>query len=362
MRKIVLAAQCAIILGSVCAAQVNAFEIKPKGELQLDHAFHDEDVRELMDRGIVRRAEFGFEANFNPDWSAEVVYDFTNGGEFNDAYIEYGGWKMSDIRAGQFKVPFGFERLTSSSDILFIERSLPTEVFAPSRRLGIGFSRDEKHYTFDAMGFDSSIDSDESKGAGARLTFAPINSDNNVVHLGIAAVTEEVDDTVRLRTYPESRPTGFRFVRTGGSLDAVDRVNTVGLEFAWKSGPFSAQAEWMGANVNFNTENSDENFNGWYVAGSWVLTGETRPYKGGRFRGIDPSRNIGAWELAARYSTVDLDNSPIEGGRQRNATVGLNWYAKHFVRISANYIKVNSDRRGVSDNPDIFLVRGQFAF
>ncbi len=361
MRKIILAAQCALILGGMWSAQANAFEITPKGKLQLDHAFHEEDVRDLTDRGIVRRAELGFEGKFNPDWSFELVYDFADDGEFKDAYIEYGGWKLGDIRAGQFKVPFGLERQTSSSDILFIERALPTEVFAPSRRLGVGFSREEKNYTFSVMGFDSSIDADESKGAGARLTFAPINSDNSVVHLCIAGVTEEINDTVRLRTYPESRPTDVRFVSTG-RLEEVDRVNTVGLELAWKSGPFSAQAEWMGANVDFSAGNSDESFNGWYVAGSWILTGETRKYKNGRFRAIDPSRNIGAWELAARYSTVDLDNTPIEGGRQRNATVGLNWYAKKFVRISANYIKVNSDRRGVSDNPDIFLVRGQLAF
>lgn len=363
MRKTILAAQCAVALGAISVGHVNAFEIKPQGKLHLDHAIHKEDVRDITDRGVVRRAELGVEGKFAKDFSFEFDYDFTDDGEVKDAYVEYGGWNIGDIRGGQFKVPYGFEEQTSSNDTMFIERSLPNGVFGHSRRTGVSFERKEDRYTFAVMGFGSAIDGDKGNGAAARMTFAPINTVDNVVHLGIAATTENPDeDVINLRSFPESRPTDFRFIRTGQRIDAVDRINRVGLEFAWKGGPFAAQAEWMGADVNRGAGNPDEKFDGWYVSGSWILTGESREYKDGRFRGIKPSRNTGAWELATRYSTVDLDNTGILGGRQENVTLGLNWYAKDYVRISANYIKVNSDRRGISDDPEIFLVRGQLAF
>ena len=47
---------------------------------------------------------------------------------------------------------------------------------------------------------------------------------------------------------------------------------------------------------------------------------------------------------------------------ERNLTFGLNWYANKYARVMLNYIKVNSDRRGVSDNPRILEVRLQLSF
>jgi len=82
----------------------------------------------------------------------------------------------------------------------------------------------------------------------------------------------------------------------------------------------------------------------------------------GRFRGISPSKRGGAWELTARYSHIDLDDGGVRGGTEDNFTLGLNWYANEHLRIMSNYIKVRSERRGDSDDPDILLVRAQITF
>ena len=361
MKKLILATQCAIMFAAVSSVQANAFELKPKGELQFDYATHDADVRPLDDDGIVRRAELGVEGKISSDWSFELVYDFADGGEFNDAYIEYGGWKLGDISVGQFKPPFGLDKQISSSDTMFIERALPIDAFTLSRRVGVGFTRAEDNYTATIMAFGSSIEGDEGPGIAARYTYTPINNDKNVVHLGIAAAVDNPEDTVNLRTYPESQPTDVRFVRTG-RLEDVDRISRLGLEFAWKSGPYSAQAEWLRANVDSNVDSDNGNFDGWYVSGSWILTGESREYKKGRFRGVKPNGKLGAWELAARYSSIDLNDDEVQGGQENNVTLGLNWYVNDHFRFSGNYIKVDSERRGISDDPNIFLVRAQATF
>ena len=46
----------------------------------------------------------------------------------------------------------------------------------------------------------------------------------------------------------------------------------------------------------------------------------------------------GAFELATRYSYLDLDSAGITGGRLHDWTVGLNWYASLNMRMMFNYI------------------------
>jgi len=120
----------------------------------------------------------------------------------------------------------------------------------------------------------------------------------------------------------------------------------------------------------------DADFSGWYAYGSWFLTGESRKYKKGAFSRVTPNTTvgkggIGAWELAVRYSSIDLDDADTQGGEQDNVTVALNWYATKYVRFMANYVHVDADpvREGLvvpgeydDDSPNIYQVRAQIDF
>jgi phosphate-selective porin OprO/OprP len=111
---------------------------------------------------------------------------------------------------------------------------------------------------------------------------------------------------------------------------------------------------------------------GWYVEGGYFLTGESMNFKaaealygGMKPNGIVGKGGIGAWQIAARYDSMDLNDigAGITGGEQQAFSVGLNWYATNTIRLQANYVTVlDMDRPGSvhdDDEPSAMLFRGQ---
>lgn len=343
------------------AVAAHAVEVTPSARLHVDYARFDSDVAQFDNKTSVRRAQFGLTADFGSRFSAKVVYDFADGGSYKDAYVRYRGWGRTDLKLGQFKVPFGLEQLTSTNEITFVERSTASDAFALSRRKGIGLQGGGAKYTWAAMAFSPSIAGTGSNGAVARLTFNPVKEGDNLVHLGLSVLTQRPNGTVNIGARPEGVLTGTRLVRTG-SISPVTRMDELGVEAAGKQGPVSIQGEWMQMRLSPTSSGPDVSFHGWYVAASWVVTGESRGYKDGVFQQVEPKRKAGAWELAARYSDINLNSGLIRGGKDHNVTVGINWYFTDYVRVMADYVKVMSDRRGVSDNPKILDLRFQAAF
>nr|WP_298411449.1 OprO/OprP family phosphate-selective porin [uncultured Halomonas sp.] len=343
------------------SAHADGFEISPEGKLHLDYATQREDRANLDDDFQIRRARFGMKGGHG-DWRFKLDYEFTDDGELKDAYLGYEGFRAGNISVGQLKVPFGLEQQISADDISFIERSLATEALMLSRRTGIGFSQADKRYSVSAMAFGPQIDENDGYGAAIRTTFAPIlEKDRRLLHVGLAAATEYPKGTTSLGTQPESRPGSTQLVDTD-TIGDVDRIDRLGLEASWQRGPVSAQAEWIRADLRRDSGQPDVDVDGWYLSGSWFVTGETRPYEQGVFKSVEPERSIGAWELVARYSDIDLNDRDIEGGSEYNLTLGVNWYLNSDLRLMLDYTDVHSRRQGQSDDPEIVTLRAQISF
>jgi phosphate-selective porin OprO/OprP len=186
-----------------------------------------------------------------------------------------------------------------------------------------------------------------------------------LLHLGLAYTYQEYEDPLRYRQRPEAH-LAPRIVDTGEF--AADHGDIIGAEAALVCGPFSIQAELMHAAINGEGAfTGDPDFWGGYVQAGYFLTGEHRPYKvaDGVFDRVKPIENFredggwGAWELAGRYSHLDLSDGSIRGGRLREATFGLNWYLNPSVRVMWNYGYVNHAAGG---DASIFQTRVQIAF
>jgi phosphate-selective porin OprO and OprP len=116
-------------------------------------------------------------------------------------------------------------------------------------------------------------------------------------------------------------------------------------------------------------EERDPFFHGGEAFVSYLFTGEEHPYneKGAFFEGVAPSRSVldgglGAWEVAMRFSYVDLDSRAIEGGKFWRLTPVVNWYVTKFIRLEAEYGYSKLDRDGLTGTTQYFQARLQLQF
>lgn len=325
-----------------------------------------------------RKARLELEGTIFGDWDYEFEIDFADGdADIKDAYFRYNAFWPARITVGQFKEPFSLEEITSSKFITFMERSLPNE-FVPGRNIGIGVHTHGEVWTAaggmfgEAFDDDTKDEGDEGWGLTGRMTYAPFHSDTRVLHFGAAASYRDLDDekTVKFNARPESHVTDVKFVDTGKIKNTCGLIK-YGLEAAGVLGPFSLQGEYISTGVCRDDGAEDVDFDGWYLYGSWFFTGESRHYKfkKGAFGRVKPISELGALELAARYSTIDLNDDPITGGNEKNITFGLNWHLNPQVRFMFNYIIVDNDEDSDADgdlvgddDPRIFQTRFQIDF
>jgi phosphate-selective porin OprO/OprP len=173
-----------------------------------------------------------------------------------------------------------------------------------------------------------------------------------------------------------------------GPIDSLG-ATSIGLEAGLTAGPVLVEGEWT--RIRFDRRgpvlSGDPRFEGWYVQGSWALTGERRLYDPveARFSGFRPNQPFdpakgawGAFELAARYSVTDLNYNigrpgaatplgGVRGGEQRTTTLGVNWYLNGALRLMLHWQQVEIDRLNAAgadmgQDYDAVAARAQIAF
>jgi phosphate-selective porin OprO/OprP len=67
--------------------------------------------------------------------------------------------------------------------------------------------------------------------------------------------------------------------------------------------------------------------------------------------------------VATRWSSINLTDSGISGGRLNDITLGVNWYLNPYTRIMWNYIHPILDKPTFgTSTADIYAMRVQFDF
>lgn len=360
------------------------FTAKVGGRMQLDAAWSGEDSSNsgstLGDGTELRRARLYLKGSVYKDWFYKFEYDFAGSGDtkkgITDIWLGYNGFDMEglSVKVGHFRDPFMLQDAVSDNNTQFTERA-SIDAFTAGRHIGVMGSVDRQHWTVALGVFGDSASKtggsdDEGWGTAGRVTWMPVNKTGSLIHLGLAADYRSTRGSdVQFKQQPETHVSGVNFVDTGKLTD-VDSYLTLGAELAVVQGAFSAQTEYVRTTLDRDLA-SNPTFDGWYAQAGWFLTGESRPYthEGAKFKGVTPNNivgkgGIGAWELALRYSTIDLSDSAIIGGEMDNLTLGLNWFPTPGLRISANYIKILEMDGGVHDNEeaDIMQLRAQWGF
>lgn len=349
--------------------------------VQADGRFALEDSDDqFVDTFAIRRLRPHLKGRFARRFEFYIVPDFA-GGMFmlQDAYVDTVFAPAFRIRAGKGKTPFGFERLQSASNLLFVERALPTAL-VPNRDLGIQLLGDVSggvvSYLAGVMngvadGGSADTDTDDSKDVSGRLIVRPFNklpATNAARGLGLAlsGSTGRAGGAAALPTFrtPDIQNPFFSYATGGnGSTAAVaDGMRTRYSPQAWYYyKAFGGWAEYVHTDTPIRRSGTSAGIahDAWQVAGSWVLTGEAATDAAG---GTRPRASFGfgdghwgAFQIAARYHALKVDDEAftlgfVTPGASRKAeswTAGLNWY------LNANFrYTFNVERTVFDDDPD----------
>jgi phosphate-selective porin OprO/OprP len=380
--------------GPTLAEPTGAFTFKPRGVIEADAAaFVERKGGYDFNNGTAfRRARIGFEGTAFKWFNYRIEADFAgNVVNLTDAYLQYTKIPKTVLTIGQHKAPFGLESNNSDNYNMFLERGMFTNAFGNAgaeRRIGVSAAYAPKetiNLAFGLFGDNESIGRssvapitntpDESWGFNGRATWEPIFDTGKIVHLGVsgyyrtALKSGDTEDAVRFSDRPNVRVDNGN-IADSGVIPNAKSLAYAGLEAAAVFGPLTVAGEAGRVWVNRNAGFSDKHFTGFYGYASYFLTGETRPFRGGNFDRVRPFKELGkdglgAFELAVRYDSIDLENTPVQaraGNEASSITAGLNWYFNPFAKLMINWVRFSGENTpldpvGTKTRGDAFATR-----
>ena len=381
-------AGCVIVLALAAApasAQVNVrfpppslrageFRVDLRVRLHFDLRALESEPEVAPDDFVFRRARVALEGRLFDDLEYEVDTDLRDTERpWRDVLLNYRRFEAAEIQGGKFKVPFNLDQLTSVFSNNFVARSLIGSQIAPGRDRGVmvhgrlaggkvnyqtgWFQRDGDNVRFSEDLVQNEFEEPPVDGSVAgRVEILPWEQTRGALRslqIGTNVTSGEVDDGLF----------GMRGRTVGGFVffDPVyvsGRRIRLGVDGRWTPGPFSVQAEYNRLTDKRNGQGlgdvdlPDVIAQGWYLAGTWALTGERKA------GGLEPRRPVfrggaGAVEVAARIEEMRFSSADSAGeepftnpraanilqNRDRVLTLGVNWYLNRFGRVIFNAVR-----------------------
>jgi phosphate-selective porin OprO/OprP len=384
--------------GFYLQSQNGDFKFKLRGYTQADARFFpDTDGDTGNDTFYLRRVRPMFEGTLYKWFNFRIMPDFGGGQTvLQDAYMDVTYLPYASLRAGKFKEPYSLERLQSGTELLFVERSIAQNI-APNRDVGVQLFGDIGAGVFQyQLGIFDGVQDGGSKDdeGNSDKDFAGRVFAQPAKGAGIAALENlgfglagtygnRTDDNGALNFRTAGRSSFYRY--------ANNTVTGKGIQWRiapqayWFWGPFGFMGEYfkseggikgtVGTGDKAQIRSAKENTDGWFVQGSWVITGEEASYKM-----VTPINNFdpfngrwGAFEVAARVSGLNIDDDALDAGLATGTkdalayTGGLNWYFNRAFKIQFNYERTEFDGKPAfsghnRSHEDVLLTRFQIAF
>lgn len=290
---------------------------------------------------------------------------------------------VGNVRVGSQKEWFSLEHLNNYRALEFLERSYLFDLAQPTA-FNNGFSPGVSLYrtwaddrVFSAIGvYKNESDllgfgvNDGNYAITGRLTGLPVwrPDDKLFWHVGGAySHRDPVNGQVQVRVRDNVRNAPFPLlplIANTGLINASSQ-DLFNIETAAVYGSLTLQAEYT-ANVLHSVSvpltaagpvpsglpQGNVLFQGAYAEAMFLLTGESRTFNNKTMvmNRVVPNRPLrlkpgadcdgygcGAWELALRYTYVDLTDKAIAAGRLDSVTLGVNWYLNTSAKVQFNY-------------------------
>lgn len=290
---------------------------------------------------------------FTKDLTYRVQVDLAKSGTaqmLEDAWISYRFVEEAQLQAGQFKIPFAREALTSDGALQFVDRANAVDVFKPNYDVGAmlnGIAAGGK-VAYNAGLFNgtgqSATRTTNSGAWAARAVFSPFgemryseadleNTPSPLLSLGadyFANTLKRNGNSTFLDTTSSNPP----YAGTSGWLgkaaantaifDNTERVDigTYGFDAAFKWRGLSVQGEYFEGKAEGKTNGRTVRSRGYYAQAGYFLL---------------PKR----LEVAARYSSVDPNRSTSRD-LQVEVTGGVSYYFEgHNVKLQGDYTNIH---------------------
>ncbi len=352
----------------------------------------------------------------------------------NKAVISYTGIPFWHLNVGVIEPAFMFEGTTSSGQLIFLERpeidNIAADLFGAgdSRRgIELGWAKSDTLWAGDNLAITGIFSGGKTGSAAGHGNGGDEPAQvlgrvserlwtNGLSNISIGASAASIlysgnaagggSQTINLQDRPQIRVDGTRLISTGGiaaktgdmwAVDFGGNLNSLFIGGEYAQFTVDRQCGTLSATLNPQCTSSTAvfdhpTFSGWYLEGSWLITGETKAYTAsalnnetGGFQAPIPSRPFsiyggswGAWELAVRYANTNLNWHPTQaasttqlagilGGEQHVLSVALNWYLNRNVRlmIDDSFVTVKKGTAAIPnrDGQDLNIlgVRLQFA-
>lgn len=386
------------------------YVLKLDGRVQLDTGYVDS----KLNAGVVksdtkfRRVRLAFKGQFHKDWETEMDLDFANKElDIKDMFLAYRGIPDVGIKFGHFKPHFSLDQVTSSRVATYMESSIATEVFAPSRRIGLageyanpwvfvggGVFGDKVNTYTEARDNPSLNGQSETFGYSLRAAVRPLwrGEANRAFHVGMSYLYNRPrsnatpdDNRIKFAGVLENELSQIEFLDTK-QIQNAKGAETLGLEIAYKQGAHIVTAEYLQTKVKLDGVTGDMHatlaavwptiaapkVDSYYVAYSYFIRGDRRyDPSSAEFAGVVGNN---ALELTARYSMADLNDSGgytrnrtssyrdtsrgLQGGMAKIATIGLNWYPNPNIKFVVNYMQADLDKNADADAGSFEFLNG----
>jgi phosphate-selective porin len=331
------------------------------GLLQVQADFGDQgDARftDGNDRFYLRRARLNATGRFLEDFDFRLEMDLAGSlsnstgmrAQMTDGYINWNHFSAANVKAGQFKTPFGFEQLYSDPRLITIERSLVNDRLTLSRQIGAQVAGDlaDKRVSYALGAFNGNSVNNNFNDNGkftwvGRLSAIPwqSGSGDGAMSWSVGANGFTSQDTAL------AEPSEFHLDSTPSSA-AIDNLFTgkrrgAGFDTQILAGPFELWAELLQVRwePDSNRPRPQLDSDGWYVQASLFAV----PKK---------------LQVVAKYETFDPDRD-AGNDQTKTTTLGVNYYIKgHDLKLMLDYMRVDVDNRPGNENK--MLARLQVIF